>query len=131
MKKKNSALTAALAMAAISASSQNFGCEKASNTSRDATEAERRLKDLRQQIDSLDSEIIETLAQRMHICLAVGKYKKEHGLAVVQSNRYNEIVEKRSRLGTAKGLGEDFTKQLVELIHRESVRQQREITARQ
>ncbi len=118
-------------MPAISASSQNFGCEKASNTSRDATEAERRLKDLRQQIDSLDSEIIETLAQRMHICLAVGKYKKEHGLAVVQSNRYNEIVEKRSRLGTAKGLGVDFTKQLVELIHCESVRQQREITARQ
>lgn len=79
------------------------------------------------QIDSIDNEIIDLLAKRMKVCLVVGQYKKEHGISVVQSNRYNEIVEKRSKQGTEKGLSEDFVKQIVELIHSESVRQQRNL----
>ncbi len=127
--KRSAILAVALAQAVISASGQNTESQKAC-ASPCKTEAESGLTELRLQIDSLDSEIIDLLAKRMQVCLAVGKYKKEHGIAVVQSNRYNEIVEKRGKQGAAKGLGEEFVKQLVELIHGESVRQQQEITGK-
>lgn len=127
--KRSAILAVALAQAVISASGQNAESQK-SCASPCKTEAESGLAELRLQIDSLDSEIIDLLAKRMQVCLAVGKYKKEHGIAVVQSNRYNEIVEKRGKQGTAKGLGEEFVRQLVELIHGESVRQQQEITGK-
>lgn len=79
---------------------------------------------LRKQIDSLDSTLIEILAKRMQVCLAVGEYKKAHGVAVVQTGRYREIVAKRSRQGADKGLDCGFVGKLMDLIHDESVRQQ-------
>ncbi len=128
--KRTIILAAILALTCISASAQNAGSPNMPITTNNVVDAECELKELRMQIDSIDNEIIDLLAKRMQVCLAVGRYKKEHGLAVVQSNRYNEIVEKRSKLGTEKGLSEDFVKQIVELIHTESVRQQQEITGK-
>jgi len=122
--KRTVILAIALALTGISASAQNAGCPNVPVTTSNVVDTVCGLKDMRLQIDSLDNEIIDLLAKRMQVCLAVGKYKKEHGFAVVQPNRYNEILEKRSKLGTAKGLGEDFVKQIFELIHTESVRQQ-------
>ncbi len=128
--KRTIILAAILALTCISTSAQNAGSPNTPITTNNVVDAECELKELRMQIDSIDNEIIDLLAKRMQVCLAVGRYKKEHGLAVVQSNRYNEIVEKRSKLGTEKGLSEDFVKQIVELIHTESVRQQQEITGK-
>ncbi len=88
------------------------------------------LKTMRMKIDSLDNELLDILAKRMKICIEVGKYKKEHGVAVVQSNRYKEILEDRSKKGREKGLDETFTKQIMHLIHDESVRQQTELTGK-
>ena len=125
--KRIAILTTILALTSISASAQDAGAPNTPITTNNAVDAECELKKLRMQIDSIDNEIIDLLAKRMKVCLAVGQYKKEHGIAVVQSNRYNEIIEKRCKLGTEKGLSGDFVKQIVELIHSESVRQQRNL----
>ena len=85
------------------------------------------LKAMRTQIDSLDNQLIEILAARMKVCVAVGQYKKEHNIAVVQSNRYNEIVERLTKQGKDLGLSEDFVKKIMDTIHEESVRQQNEL----
>ena len=82
---------------------------------------------LRLRIDSLDNELIQILAKRIKVCLAVGEYKKEHRMAVIQSNRYNELVKRLCEQGKEVGLAEQFVKEIMDTIHKESVRQQKEL----
>ena len=82
---------------------------------------------LRSQIDELDNQLMELLSKRMRVCREIGQYKKEHNMTVLQANRYNEILDKRSAQGTLCGMSSKFARQVFELIHEESVRQQVEI----
>ncbi len=82
---------------------------------------------LRKQIDEIDDAIIDNIAKRMRISREIGQYKKEHGMTVVQTSRYNEILEKRGAQGSLLGIGADCVKQIFESIHEESVRQQIEV----
>ena len=86
---------------------------------------------LREQIDALDNNLIEILANRMSICRKIGGYKKDHNMTVLQTNRYNEILDKRGAQGTLCGMDSEFVKHVFELIHEESVRQQMEIINKQ
>lgn len=82
------------------------------------------LADLRRQIDALDCELLETLAKRMRVSAEIGAYKKEHGIAALQTGRYNEILAKRIADGEKLGMSRDFTRAILEAIHAESVRVQ-------
>lgn len=82
---------------------------------------------LRKQIDECDDQLIELLSKRMRICREIGVYKKEHNMQVLQTGRYNEILEKRGRQGEQCQMSSDFIKRVFEEIHEESVRQQIEI----
>ena len=82
---------------------------------------------LRGQIDDLDNQLLELLSKRMRVCREIGQYKKEHNMTVFQSNRYNEILEKRGAQASLCGIDPECTAQIFELIHQESVRQQIEI----
>lgn len=82
---------------------------------------------LRRQIDEIDNNLIELLAKRMRISREIGQYKKEHGMTVLQTARYAEIIEKRGVQGTLCGIDSQCTRQIFEAIHAESVRQQMEI----
>lgn len=86
---------------------------------------------LREQIDALDNNLIEILANRMSVCRKIGDYKKEHNMTILQTSRYNEILDKRAVQGTLCGMDSDFVKHVFELIHEESVRQQMEIINKQ
>ena len=94
---------------------------------RDNTFATENIKLLRQQIDNIDNELVELLAKRMRVCREIGQYKKEHNIQVLQTGRYNEILDKRGVQGSLTGMSSDFIKQVFEHIHEESVRQQLEI----
>ena len=48
-------------------------------------------------------------------------------MTVLQTGRYNEILDKRGAQGTLCGMSEQFVKTVFEAIHEESVRQQLEI----
>lgn len=85
------------------------------------------LSALRAKIDSLDNQLIKILAERMKVCQAVGEYKKRHHVAVVQRNRFEEIMERLCKQGQAEGLTESFVKEIMNDIHKESVRQQNEL----
>lgn len=82
---------------------------------------------LRKQIDELDNQLMELLAKRMRVCREIGQYKKEHNMTVLQTTRYNEILDKRGAQGSLCGMDADFVKRVFEEIHEESVRQQIEI----
>ncbi|MGL4331507.1 MAG: chorismate mutase, partial [Bacteroidales bacterium] len=85
------------------------------------------LATLRRQIDELDNQLLETLAKRMRIAREIAIYKKENNMPVLQSGRYDEIINKRCAQGAEMDLSVDFVKEVMEAIHEESVRQQLEL----
>ena len=85
------------------------------------------LHELRQQIDECDNNLMEILAKRMRVCREIGTFKKEHNMTVLQTGRYNEILDKRGAQGSLCGMDPEFVKTVFEAIHEESVRHQLEI----
>ncbi|QFQ12342.1 3-deoxy-7-phosphoheptulonate synthase [Pseudoprevotella muciniphila] len=94
---------------------------------RDTTVSTESIKELRKQIDELDNDIIEILTKRMRLSREIATYKKEHNMTVVQSARYNEVIDKRSAQGVLCGMSPEFMKVVFEAIHEESVKQQLEL----
>ena len=94
---------------------------------RDGSSSTENLALLRQQIDRINEELIELLARRARVTSEIGKYKKEHGMPVVQPNRYYNLMEQLVRNGEEMGLSEDFIRSILATIHEESVRQQLDI----
>lgn len=82
---------------------------------------------LREQIDHLDDEIMQKLAQRMKISEQIGQYKKENNVTILQVQRWEEIISTRLSLGKAMGLNENFTNELLKLIHHESIQVQTKV----
>lgn len=77
---------------------------------------------LRGQIDEIDEQLLTLLAKRMRISREIGTFKKEHNMPVLQSGRYNEILEKREKMGAAMDLNGEFVNAIMKSIHEESVR---------
>jgi chorismate mutase len=89
------------------------------------------LESLRTMIDELDEEIIQKMASRMKIAEKIGEYKKENNVTILQVKRWEEIINKRLALAEALGLNDDFTKKLLQLIHKESIRTQTNVMNRE
>lgn len=85
------------------------------------------LEDLREKIDHIDQEMIETLATRMRLIERIGEYKKDNNVTVFQLERWNEIMKTRPDWGYQSNLARDFVKELYRVIHDESIRIQTEI----
>jgi len=97
---------------------------------RDETVTTEGITILRKQIDELDNQLMELLAKRMRVCREIGQYKKEHNMTVLQTSRYNEILDKRGAQGSLCGMDPEFVKKVFEAVHEESVRQQIEIVSK-
>jgi chorismate mutase len=82
------------------------------------------LTQLRQQIDQLDQQIIQLLADRMTVSEAIGNVKKAQKMAFHQPNRWTEVKAHRLEIAANLGLSEAFTENLLELIHQESLQRQ-------
>ena len=84
---------------------------------------------LRAEIDELDDQLWEVIAARMDVSKRIGEWKKTHGIAPLQPERYQQIVEKlkmkneKLKIGGST-LSEAFMMNVWELIHGESLRQQ-------
>lgn len=85
------------------------------------------LGEYRMHIDTIDSRIIELLAERMTVAREIGEYKQQHGMAVVQHDRYNELLESAEARAEFMGLSRDFIHEIFSSVHEESIRQQLEI----
>ena len=79
---------------------------------------------LRAEIDELDDTLWETIAARMDVSKRIGEWKKEHGVAPLQPERYRIIGERLAVSGERLGLSKAFIDHIWELIHKESLRQQ-------
>lgn len=96
---------------------------------RDQNSGDLELNWLRAEIDELDEQIWDSIAARMDVSKRIGEWKKEHGIAPLQPERYQQIVKelkiKNEKLRmNGLPLSEQFMLNIWEMIHEESLRQQ-------
>ncbi|MEH6681370.1 MAG: bifunctional 3-deoxy-7-phosphoheptulonate synthase/chorismate mutase type II [Sediminicola sp.] len=85
------------------------------------------LSNLRAQIDIMDNQLIDILGKRMKTSDSIGALKKQRNVAVLQSNRWNEILGKMILEGESKGLSEEFVLKMFKAIHQESINHQEKV----
>ena len=86
------------------------------------------LEKYREHIDRIDKKLIDLLADRFNFSSRIGRLKKEYGISVLQSSRWDNILSSRREYAINAGLSEKFTEEFLNLIHRESIRIQSELT---
>ena len=106
---------------------QIFKDLKVRKVSGDTDEFTNKMTKLRANIDVLDANLLELLGKRMKVAAEIGQVKKEANVAVLQSNRWNEIQEKMVAEGAKKGLTEEFIIKLFKGIHQESIGHQERV----
>lgn len=82
---------------------------------------------LRHEIDGLDNDLLEVLANRMQVSRAIGKYKKDHRMSILQAARFDSIINSRVKQAMEMGMSAEFMRTVLSAIHEESVRQQIEV----
>jgi chorismate mutase len=85
------------------------------------------LEKLREQINHLDDELMQLLGQRMKIADKIGEYKRENSITILQTNRWNEILERAFRKGESIGLSKEFITRYFDAVHMESINHQNRI----
>jgi chorismate mutase len=85
------------------------------------------LEKLRQQINHLDDELMQILSQRMKIAEKIGEYKKNNNITILQTNRWNEILQRAVQKGEALGLSKEFITKYFDAMHMESINHQNKI----
>ena len=85
------------------------------------------LENLRIKIDDADSQILDILGNRMKVSDEIGKIKKKQNVAILQSERWNNILKKMISDGKQRGLSEDFILKIFKAIHQESINHQEKI----
>ncbi|MBL0146532.1 MAG: bifunctional 3-deoxy-7-phosphoheptulonate synthase/chorismate mutase type II [Chitinophagaceae bacterium] len=85
------------------------------------------LASLREQINQLDDELMTILGQRMKIADKIGEYKKNNNITILQTNRWNEILEKAFAKGDKLGLSKEFITKYFDAIHLESINHQNNV----
>ena len=76
------------------------------------------LEKLRVEIDDIDTKICKLFEKRMEVAKAIGQYKKENGLEVLDSKREDIVLEKASKRIKNKNLEKyylELVKELMEL----------------
>lgn len=82
------------------------------------------IEHLRNQINYIDEEIMHLIANRMTLVKEIGDLKKFNKITVLQSERYNHLLQKALQKGEEIGLSEQFVKTLIEALHIESINKQ-------
>jgi chorismate mutase len=100
---------------------------KVRKTTDDANDYNQRMNTLRMQIDGYDEKLLEIIGNRMQIVDQIGVLKKEKNVAILQNQRWNEILLKMTTEGKEMGLSPDFIMQLFKAIHQESINHQEKV----
>ena len=79
------------------------------------------IAELRATIDNCDEEIIEALSRRMEASREIGQIKREKNISILQMARWDKVIARAIRAGSAKGLSKEFITDIFNDIHKESV----------
>jgi chorismate mutase len=82
---------------------------------------------LRGTIDRLDEQIFSLFAERMNISEQIGALKQSNNLAILQSGRWGEVVERVLAHTHTLNLSDECVRSVLESIHLESIERQKHI----
>lgn len=85
------------------------------------------LMGLREQIDSLDREILQLLSERMNVAEKIGRIKRDNDVRILQSARWEDIMERVLMSSHSLGLSENFLRTMLDAVHVESIEHQNRI----
>jgi chorismate mutase len=85
------------------------------------------LERLRQQINHLDDELMQILGQRMKVSEKIAEYKKDNNITILQTNRWNEILNRACQRAEKLGLSKEFITKYFDAVHMESISHQTKI----
>jgi chorismate mutase len=89
------------------------------------------LSTLREVIDEIDEEIIQSISRRMQVVERIGEFKQAHGVTILQIERWLEILRTRTAAGESLGVDKDIVVELCQLLHKASIRKQTEVMKRE
>lgn len=89
------------------------------------------LEELRDQIDLLDNELINIVANRMEVVKKIGEWKKKNNVSVYQSSRFEKILDYVRDKARQYNLSERFIETVFKAIHEESINKQSKIVNNQ
>jgi len=85
------------------------------------------LATLREQINHIDDELMTLIGQRMTIADKIGAYKRDNNVTILQTNRWNEILERAVAQGEKLGLSKEFIIRYFDAVHLESISHQNKV----
>ncbi len=85
------------------------------------------LATLREQINHIDDELLALIGERMKVADRIGEYKRDNNITILQTNRWNEILERASKKGEKMGLSPEFITRYFDAVHMESINHQNRI----
>ena len=97
----------------------------------DSPDYRENIDQLRARIDIIDEDLLSLLGERMEVSRRIGEYKKLNNIAILQTSRWDSVLEKVLSKGAELGLPSEFVKMIFNGIHDASVAVQNEILSDQ
>lgn len=91
---------------------------------------EPKLLQWRGQLDEIDKQVIDLLAQRFDVTHQVGLFKAEKGLNARDTKRENEMVERIHKIAADAGLDPTVAENYLKTIWTHSLEKHREIATK-
>lgn len=78
----------------------------------------------RKRIDEIDDRLLKALGERMALSREIGEFKKEHNISIIQTQRWEALMDKVLHEAPGYSLREDFVKSFFSIIHDASIEEQ-------
>jgi len=85
---------------------------------------------LRTQIDMADNQLLEVLGKRMKVADEIGLLKKEKNVAILQAERWNQVLQNMLSQCGEHYLSEEFILRMFKAIHQESIDHQETVVSK-
>jgi chorismate mutase len=85
------------------------------------------LENSRKKIDRIDKQLIELIGEREKVVKEIGIYKAKNNIAPLQAARFQQVLNRAIEAGKKEGLSAEFVTELLNAIHKESLRIEEDI----
>jgi chorismate mutase len=90
----------------------------------DSSSSEICLNECRQQIDEIDTQLIQMIAKRMEVVQKIGQHKRQNKIETLQPNRWQTILDSRQKIAEELDLPSDLVLDIFEVIHQMAIQTQ-------